>query len=101
MTRLSNGCGGRVSARKLQIIEVPPLAYAMIGGEGDPNTDARFEEAVGALYAVSYGIKMLPKKGAAPKGYFEYKVSALEGDSGTLKTARRLMFWRKTNCAGR
>jgi len=64
---------------KPQIVEIPPLAYAMIDGEGDPNTDARFTEAVGALYAVSYGLKMLPKKGAAPKGYFEYKVSALEG----------------------
>lgn len=62
-----------------QIIDVPPLKFAMIDGEGDPNTSERFQEAVGALYAVSYGIKMLPKKGTVPEGYFEYKVSALEG----------------------
>jgi len=62
-----------------EIIDIPPLAYAMTDGEGDPNTSAQFEQAVGALYAMSYGIKMLPKKGIVPEGYFEYKVSSLEG----------------------
>lgn len=62
-----------------QIVDVPPISFAMIDGEGDPNTSERFQEAVGALYAISYGIKMLPKKGVVPQGYFEYKVSALEG----------------------
>jgi hypothetical protein len=67
------------SAKQPQILTVPPLRYAMIDGAGDPNTSEEFQDAVGALYSVSYGIKMLPKKGAVPEGYFEYKVNALEG----------------------
>ena len=67
------------SAKQPQIIEIPPLRYAMVDGRGDPNMSAAFQDAVGALYAVSYGIKMLPKKGVLPDGYFEYKVNALEG----------------------
>jgi hypothetical protein len=65
--------------KRPEIIEIPPLRYAMIDGQGDPNTSEAFQDAVGALYAVSYGIKMLPKKGIVPEGYFEYKVNALEG----------------------
>ncbi len=65
--------------KKPEIIKVPPLLYAMIDGQGDPNTSQTFQDAVGALYAISYGIKMLPKKGIVPDRYFEYKVNALEG----------------------
>lgn len=67
------------SAKQPEIAQVPLLRYAMVDGKGDPNTSEEFQNAVGALYAVSYGIKMLPKKGPAPEGYFEYKVNALEG----------------------
>lgn len=67
------------SAKQPQIILMPPLRYAMADGRGDPNTSAEFQDALSALYAVSYGIKMLPKKGVLPEGYFEYKVNALEG----------------------
>jgi hypothetical protein len=67
------------SAKQPQILTVPPMCYAMIDGKGDPNTSEEFQDAVGALYSVSYGIKMLPKKGIIPPGYFEYKVNALEG----------------------
>ena len=65
--------------KKPEIVEIPPLQYAMIDGQGDPNKSDVFQDALGALYAVSYGIKMLPKKGIVPDGYFEYKVNALEG----------------------
>lgn len=46
--------------------------------KGSPN-DENFSVAVGALYAMSYGIKMMPKKGVTPKGYFDYTVYPLEG----------------------
>ncbi len=65
--------------KKPEILTVPPLQYAMIDGRGDPNTSENFQDAVGALYAISWGIKMLPKKGIVPDGYFEFKVNALEG----------------------
>lgn len=61
------------------IVVVPPMNYVMADGQGDPNTSKDFKDAIAALYAVSYGIKFLPKKGVVPEGYFDYKVSALEG----------------------
>lgn len=67
------------SSKTPVVIDVPPMQYAMIDGQGDPNTSEEFQDAVGALYAISYGTKMLPKKGIVPDGYFEYKVNALEG----------------------
>jgi len=67
------------SVKTAEIVSVPAMRFAMADGRGDPNTSKDFEDAVGALYAVSYGIKFLPKKGAAPQGYFDYRVSALEG----------------------
>lgn len=67
------------SAKIPEMIAIPPMRFAMIDGSGDPNTSKDFEDAVSALYGISYGIKFLPKKNAAPAGYFEYRVSALEG----------------------
>ncbi len=67
------------SVNTAEIISVPAMPFAMIDGQGDPNTSKGFQDAVGALHAVSYGIKFLPKKGAPPQGYFDHRVSALEG----------------------
>ncbi|RDX02549.1 GyrI-like domain-containing protein [Listeria kieliensis] len=60
-------------------IDVPKFGYLTIEGEGDPNkTD--FQELVATLYAAAYTIRMLPKKGFTPDGYFEYTVYPLEGE---------------------
>lgn len=59
-------------------VEVPKYKYYTITGKGNPNEEA-FSERVGALYAASYGIKMMPKKGTTPEGYFPYTVFPLEG----------------------
>jgi len=63
---------------KPEIIDVPAFKFFTLSGSGDPN-DKGFSEAVGVLYSLSYGIKMLPKKGITPEGYFEYSVYPLEG----------------------
>lgn len=63
---------------KPQVIEVPKLKYFTIEGEGNPN-NPDFSERIGALYALSYAIRMMPKKGITPEGYFEYTVYPLEG----------------------
>lgn len=55
------------------------MNFLTIIGKGNPNKSEEFQEAVEALYTVSYSIKMSPKKGTAPKGYFEYVVPPLEG----------------------
>ena len=60
------------------LVDVPRHKFYAISGSGNPNDDV-FGGVVGALYALSYGIKMMPKKGVAPEGYFEYTIYPLEG----------------------
>lgn len=60
------------------IIEVPPMKYFTLMGKGNPNNEG-FKASVEALYALSYTIRMMPKKGINPEGYFEYTVFPLEG----------------------
>lgn len=67
-----------VPKNKPALIVIPKLKYFTIIGNGNPNGEA-FSSAVAALYAMSYGIKMAPKKGIIPKGYFEYAIYPLEG----------------------
>jgi len=59
-------------------IAVPSINYFTLKGKGNPNSDA-FKENVEALYALSYTVRMLPKKGITPEGYYEYTVFPLEG----------------------
>ncbi|KPU45547.1 hypothetical protein OXPF_07800 [Oxobacter pfennigii] len=61
------------------IIEVPKFNFFTIEGKGNPNSSKDFSEAIGVLYSLSYGIKMLPKKDVMPSGYFEYTIYPLEG----------------------
>lgn len=65
-------------AQKPQLIEIPKYNYFLISGEGNPNADD-FAEAVQALYSLSYSVKMMPKKGKVPEGYYDYTVFPLEG----------------------
>jgi hypothetical protein len=67
------------SAKEASIVDVPPMKFAMVDGKGDPNTFEQFQDAVGALYGVTYTIKMLPKKGIVPDGYVIYNIPPLEG----------------------
>jgi len=61
-----------------EIINVPSMKFLMLKGRGNPNEDA-FSNAVGVLYSLAYAIKMMPKSGEKPEGYFEYTVFPLEG----------------------
>nr|WP_274528636.1 GyrI-like domain-containing protein [Paenibacillus piscarius] len=60
------------------LIEVPAYPYFLLKGEGNPNAPA-FREAVGVLYSLSYTVKMLPRNGPAPEGYYDYTIYPLEG----------------------
>lgn len=64
---------------KPSLITIKPMNYFVIDGEGDPNVSQDFNDAVQALYSLSYGIKMMPKSGVTPDGYYEYTVYPLEG----------------------
>ncbi len=60
----------------VQVVEVPPMSYLAIDGTGDPNTAPAYAEAVAALYAVAYALKMRRKRENPAK---DYVVMPLEG----------------------
>ena len=64
------------SAKKVEIVEVPQMNYLMMDGEGDPNTSQAFQDAVEALFSLSYTLKFMIKKG---KEGIDYGVMPLEG----------------------
>lgn len=62
------------------LIEIPPIQYAAVEGQGDPNEkNGSYQAALNILYAISYTIKMSDKGGHAIEGYFPYVVPPLEG----------------------
>lgn len=71
------------------VIQVPPAGYFMVNGRGNPN-HAEFQEAVGVLYSLTYGVKMMPKKGITPDGYYEFRIFPLEGVWDLEEEARGL-----------
>ncbi|MYV06072.1 GyrI-like domain-containing protein [Furfurilactobacillus milii] len=60
------------------ITTIPAQTFITLTGQGDPNT-APFGDKVAALYAISYAIKMAPKKNIVFPGAFDYTVYPLEG----------------------
>jgi hypothetical protein len=64
------------SAKEVVEVNVPPMNFLMIDGQGDPNTSKAFAEAVEALFAVSYTLKFMIKKGSSA---IDYGVMPLEG----------------------
>lgn len=63
---------------KPELVTVPEQKFLMIKGQGNPNNE-EFAEKVNALYSMAYAIRMMPKGGFNPEGYFEYTVYPLEG----------------------
>jgi len=57
-------------------VTVPPLTYLMVDGEGDPNKSEAFQQAIEALYSLSYTLKFSLKKSPRP---VDYGVMPLEG----------------------
>jgi len=43
-------------------IDVPEMGFLMVDGQGDPNTSKDYQDAIGALYSVSFTIKFTLKK---------------------------------------
>lgn len=61
---------------EITTVDVPPLSYLMVDGEGDPNTSPAFIHAIEALYSLSYTLKFSLKKSPRP---VYYGVMPLEG----------------------
>jgi hypothetical protein len=73
--------------RKPSLVDVPEMAFLMVDGRGDPNTDASYREAIEALFTVAYTVKFAVKR--MPSGGVEFSVMPLEslwwsGDTTTL-----------------
>ncbi|NMM62754.1 hypothetical protein HBE96_08600 [Clostridium sp. P21] len=61
-----------------ELVKIPKQKFFIIKGKGNPN-DEDFSERIGVLYTMSYAVRMMPKNGFTPDGYFEYTVYPLEG----------------------
>ena len=57
------------------LVTVPARPFLMIDGAGDPNTAPEYADAVGALYALAYGIRAVIKRRTGDG----YTVMPLEG----------------------
>lgn len=57
-------------------VDVPSMNFCMVDGKGDPNTSSESRNAIEALYAVSYALKFMIKKGEIA---IDYGVMPLEG----------------------
>ncbi len=74
---------------KPELIEVPPMNYIAVRGEGDPNLEGgAYKTAIGLLYGVAFTIKMSKLGDRRIEGYFDYVVPPLEG------------FWRQEGVCG-
>ncbi len=63
-------------SKEAVVVDVPAFNYLMIDGKGNPNTSQEYKEAIETLFAVSYTIKFMVKKG---KQAVDYGVLPLEG----------------------
>lgn len=78
----------------LEIITVPPIAYAAVHGEGDPNEeDGAYKSAVGVLNGILYTIKMSRRSEHAIDGYFDFVVPPLEGFWENAEYTNKERFW--------
>nr|BAE53713.1 hypothetical protein [[Clostridium] aminovalericum] [Anaerocolumna aminovalerica] len=76
------------------LLRVPKQKFFCIEGQGDPNKED-FTERVGVLYTLSYAVRMMPKNGFIPNGYFEYTVYPLEGIWDLTENGRNLTYLDK------
>ncbi|QUH24688.1 GyrI-like domain-containing protein [Serpentinicella alkaliphila] len=78
-----------ISGQKPELITVPEQKFLMIKGNRNPNSED-FSNRIEVLYSLSYAIRMMPKQGYTPEGYFEYTVYPLEGLWDLTEKGRKL-----------
>ena len=64
------------SKSNIVFVDVPKMNFLKIDGQGNPNTAQSFQDAIEALYSVSYSLKFKIKKGDKE---IDYGVLPLEG----------------------
>jgi hypothetical protein len=84
------------SASEISLVDVPQMNFVMVDGSGDPNTAREYQEAIEALYSISYAIKFMVKK----EQEIDYGVMPLEGlwwtDNMSLFTTDNKDIWKWT-----
>jgi len=78
-----------IPKQKPELITVPNQKFLMIKGKGNPNNED-FSKRIEVLYSLSYAIRMMPRQGHTPEGYFEYTVYPLEGTWDLTEKGRKL-----------
>lgn len=63
------------SSKEHSIVDVPQMNFLMIDGQGDPNTSKEYQDAMEALFPVSFKVKFISKKEKSQ----DYVVMPLEG----------------------
>lgn len=63
-----------ISSKEFSIIDILPLNFLMIDGQGYPGTSQEYQDAMEALYPLSYTLKFMMKKKSK-----DYVVMPLEG----------------------
>jgi len=86
----------KASAKAPTMVDVPAMHFLMVDGEGEPNTSAAFQQAIEALYGLSYTLKFASKMGRG----IDWKVMGIEGlwwaDDPEAFRAGRKDEWRWT-----
>lgn len=62
------------SLNGFHIVDVPAMNFLMVNGKGDPNISLEYQQAIEALYGISYGIKFALKS----QGY-DHVIPPMEG----------------------
>jgi hypothetical protein len=70
-----------------ELVRIPPFKFFSIDGQGNPN-DKFFADYISVLYSLAFAVKMSPKKGRIPEGYYDYSVYPLEGIWDITEEAR-------------
>ncbi|MCK1992392.1 hypothetical protein GW626_08110 [Peribacillus muralis] len=78
-----------IAKQKCQLVTIPEQKFFMIKGKGNPN-EKEFSEKIGVLYSLAYAVRMMPKQGYTPDGYFKYTVYPLEGIWDLTEEGRKL-----------
>lgn len=87
----------QAKAGVFELVEVPPLQYLMVDGQGDPNTSDSFTQAIESLYPVAYRLKFFSKNELGR----DYVVPPLQGrwwadDMAAFTSARDKSAWKWT-----
>jgi hypothetical protein len=82
---------------EFRLLEVPPMPYLMMDGEGDPNSAPAYSDALAALYPVAYAVKFAVRE-ATGEDHVVMPLEALwwADDLSVFTTARDKSRWAWT-----